>query len=60
MKDIVTEKHVGKSKYEEKMQPFEKELNDLCVEYGKKIRFTYKSNENNDKNEGDNQNIIYG
>ena len=36
MKDIVTEKDIGKSKYEEIFQPFKEELHNLCVEYAKK------------------------
>ena len=36
MKDIVTERDIGKSKYEAILEPFEIELDKLYVEKGKK------------------------
>ena len=35
-RDIITEKDIGKSKYQEILEPFEDELDNLCVEFGKK------------------------
>ena len=36
MKEVATGKDISKSKYKEILEPLEEELDNLCVEYGKK------------------------